>query len=167
MDLPVIRERPALNIVGIDAPFIHALSPDANNLEVIGGLWNDFLHRAREIPHRVGREMYGVAYALDESLRSHPDEMQYIAGVAVGEVGDLSAPLVSKLIPAGRFAAITHRGPISKIGETVGQLYNDWLPQSKFQHSGIADIEVYGPRFNPTAEASEMEYWISVREHPS
>lgn len=157
-----IVEKPSLLVVGREAAFIHALSPDANNLEVIGKLWNKFVHQAREIPHRVGSEMYGIIYALPPSQRSHPDQLQYIAAVAVSGADDLASDLTSRDIPAATYAVATHRGPVAGIGETVGQLYR-WLSESPYQHSGIVDVELYDHRFNPTAEDSVMEYWVSVQ----
>lgn len=35
---PIVVGKPSLQVVGHEAPFIHALSPDANNLDVIDKL---------------------------------------------------------------------------------------------------------------------------------
>ena len=161
---PIIVRKPPLIVVGMEASFVHALSPDANNQQVLGKLWEAFLHPSRDIAHRAGRSMYGIIYSQPEQDRGHPDERQYIAAVAVSQVDDLPAGMVSHEIPETDFAVVTHHGPIAGIGETVSQLYGTWLHASGYTHSGIADVEVYDHRFNPTAEDSVMEYWISV--HP-
>ena len=161
---PHVVEKPAFTIVGCEATFISALSPDANNLEVIGGLWESFVHRAKEVPHRADQAMYGLIYSRNESQRSHPDEFQYIAGVQVDQVGELPAGMVARTIPASKYVVVIHRGPIARIGETMSLLYQTWLPDSPYRHSGLADIEKYDERFHPDAEESEMEYWISVNE---
>lgn len=163
MQQPQIVEKPILTVVGLETPFIHALSPDANNHRVIGPLWDRFCHRAKEVAHRTGDEMYGIIYSRPESERSHPHELQYIAAVAVNSIDKIPAGMTSRTIPAGTFAVFLHRGPITRIADTCRWIYRVWLPQSQWEHSQIADVEVYGERFNCESETSEMEYWISVR----
>src|SRR5687767_1247191 len=104
MLVPQIVEKPALSVVGLEAPFIHALSPDANNAQVIGPLWDALVHRAGEVPGRIGTEMYGVIYSRPERERSHPDELQYIAAVAVSGSAAAAAGMVAHTVPAGKFA---------------------------------------------------------------
>lgn len=159
---PQIVEKPDLKVVGLEAAFIHALSPEATNFEVIGPLWQRFLAVAKDIPHRAGGDMFGVMYARPQNERSHPDELQYIAAVPVSKTTDVPSGMVSRVIPAGRFAVFTHRGPIHQIGECVREIYREWLPNSAWRHSGIADVELYDERFGCGGEDSEMEYWISV-----
>lgn len=160
---PQIVEKPPLTVVGLETAFIHALSPDATNIEVIGPLWGRFIPRANEIQRRTGEAMYGVIYAMPEAQRSHPDELMYLAGVAVSGVGELSDGMTSRTVPAGTFAVFIHRGPIQGIRETVSAIYRDWLPQSSYEHSEIADVELYDHRFCVDSPDSEMEYWISVK----
>jgi hypothetical protein len=70
---PKIIDKPALTIVGLETPFIHALSPDTNNY-IIGPLWDRFVHRAKEVASRAGNAMYGIIYGRPESERSHPHD---------------------------------------------------------------------------------------------
>jgi AraC family transcriptional regulator len=111
---------------------------------------------------RVGQAMYGVIYGRPDSERSHPDELQYIAGVPVSSADKIPAGMDSRTIPAGQFAVVTHRGPIDKLRDTVREIYRVWLPQSPWQHAQIADIELYDHRFNCESDKSEMDYWVSV-----
>jgi predicted transcriptional regulator YdeE len=161
MQQPKIIEKPALLVVGLEAAFIHALSPDATNFKVIGPLWEQFLRRA-EVPNRIGQEMFGVIYGRPATERKHPDELQYIAAVQVSSTAEVPQGMVSRTVPAGLFAVFIHRGPIKKIGDTCREIYRVWLPQSAYEHAGIADVELYDRRFCPDGEDSEMEYWISV-----
>jgi AraC family transcriptional regulator len=160
--IPQIVEKPAQTVVGLEAPFIHALSPQANNAEVIGPLWDKFLQRVQQVPQRAGKEMYGIIYEPAQGPRSHPDELRYIAGVAVSQLGTIPAGMVRHTLSAGTFAVFTHRGPISNIAETCRHIYRVWLPQSAWQHAGTADVELYDDRFQCDRDDSEMEYWIPV-----
>jgi len=159
---PQIVKKPALQIVGLEAAFIHALSPEATNFKVIGPLWDKFVHRAREVPNRIGEEMFGVIYGRPEKERTHPDELQYIAAVRVSSVNEIPTGMALRTVAAGTFAVFTHRGPIQTIGDTVREIYRVWLPQSAYRHAEIADVELYDHRFHCDRDDSEMEYWISV-----
>ena len=164
MQKPQIVEKPLLKVVGIERPFIHGLSPETNNFKVIPPMWETICHRSDEITNRVGKAMYGIIYERPESERAHPHELQYIAAVAVSTGGKLPEGMVSRTIPAGTFAVFLHRGPIAKIAETCREIYRVWLPQSDWEHAGIADVELYDERFDCESENSVMEYWISVKQ---
>ena len=69
--------------------------------------------------------------------------------------------MVAYPIAEGTFAIFIHRGPIEKIGDTVGEIYRTWLPQSGYQHGGF-DVELYDHRFQIDSDESEMEYWIAI-----
>ena len=159
---PKIVEMPPRQFVGLEAAFIHGLSPETTNYKVIPPLWEAFSARAKEVPHRVGKAMFGVIFGLPEAERKHRHELQYIAGVEVSQAGELPAGMVLHTVPAGTFAGFIHRGPIQKIAETVGPIYREWLPQSGYRHADIADIELYDHRFDGCSKESEMEYWVSV-----
>lgn len=160
---PQIVEKPPLTVAGLETTFIHVLSPAATNVEVIGPLWGRLLPRATEIPRRIGEGMYGVIYSRPKDQRGQPDELVYLAGVAVNGVGDLPAGMTSRTVPADTFAVFIHRGPIQGIRDTVLEIYRTWLPQSDYEHAHIADVELYDHRFCLDSPDSEMEYWISVR----
>jgi AraC family transcriptional regulator len=164
---PQIIEKRAFTVVGCEWPFIHALSPDANSLRVIGPLWSEFCPRAEFVPHRIGRDMFGVIAAQREDQRSHPHELLYTAAVAVSSVDDVPTGMVVRTIPASTFAAFTHHGPIHNIGRTVHEIYRVWLPQSPFEQTEAPDVEFYDDRFCADSEHSEMEYWIPVRPKSS
>jgi AraC family transcriptional regulator len=152
-----------LKVVGFEAPFIHALSPDATNFEVIGPLWDRFIQSVERVPNRAGGEIYGVIYARPENERSHPNELQYMAGVAVHRASELPDGMVSHTVAADTFAVLTHNGPINTIGNTCREIYREWLPQSDYEHAGISDVEMYDERFDCERDDSVMEYWVSVK----
>jgi AraC family transcriptional regulator len=160
---PQIIEKPALTVIGLEAAFIHALSQQSTGATVIPTLWDKFGHRAGEVQGRSGDAMYGIIYGKPEAERSHPDELQYIAAVAVDSQRAIPEGMVRHTVPAGTFAVFLHRGPITNIAQTCREIYRVWLPQSPWQHAGIADVELYDHRFKCEGEASEMEYWLSVK----
>ena len=157
-----ILEKPEITLVGVESSFLHALSPETNNFQVIPPLWEQLDQRAREVEGRIGKAMYGIIYSRPEAERSHPHELQYIAAVQVHAQSAVPEGMVARTIPRGTFAVFFHRGPIQKIGETCYEIYRVWLPQSAWKHAEIADVELYDERFDCGGGESEMEYWISV-----
>jgi AraC family transcriptional regulator len=164
---PQITAKPELLTVGFEAAFIHALSPEATNFEVIGALWDKLIGHIDRVPNRVGEEMFGVIYGRPEAERSHPDELQYVAGVPVRPESEIPDGMVSHTVQASTFAVFTHRGPINTIGNKCHEVYRIWLPQSNYEHAGVADVELYDGRFNCESDDSVMEYWISVKPKAS
>lgn len=160
--IPRIVEKPELRVIGFEDPFISVMSPDATNFAVIGPLWDRLVKSVAGISGRIGNEMFGVIYGRPAAERSHPHEMQYLAGVAVSSSAVIPDGMVARTIPAGTFAVFTHRGPIKEIGTTISEIYRDWLPRSPYRHAEIADVELYDRRFRMNDDSSEMEYWISV-----
>ena len=63
MQPPQIIEKPAMTLVGLEKPFIHALSPETNNFKVIPPLWDQFAKRAGEVTDKLA-EM-GAAAMID------------------------------------------------------------------------------------------------------
>ena len=159
---PQIVEKPALTVVGLEAAFISGLSAESTAAAVIPPLWEAFGPRATQVPNRFGRDMFGVIDGRPKAQRTHPDELQYIAGVQVEGSGELPDGMVSHTVPTGTFAVFTHRGPIQNLRTTIQEIYRVWLPQSAYQHAQIADIELYDRRFDCNRADSALEYWISV-----
>jgi AraC family transcriptional regulator len=162
MLVPQVVEKPELLVVGLEVPFVSALSPEATNLPVIGRLWDQFLHRVGQVPNRLGGEMYGIVFERPGADRRHPHEMQYLAGVRVSSTAEVPTGMARHTLPAGTFAVFTHRGPIEAIGRTLAEIYREWLPQSPFRHAGTADVEMYDRRFRTGRDDSKMEYWVPV-----
>jgi AraC family transcriptional regulator len=70
--------------------------------------------------------------------------------------------MTARTVPGGTFAVFVHRGPISTFHETVGAVWQRWLPESGLKPTGQPDFELYDSRFKAEAEDSEFEMWIPV-----
>ncbi len=163
MQQPQIIKRPELRNVGCKAPFIHALSPDANNHEVIPQVWERLMHCLRSFPHQSCEPMYGLIEQREE--RSHEHELWYLAGAPVQPGTEVPDEMTLKTVPAGTYAVFTHRGPMSDIAKTVGYAYREWLPNSGYELANAPDVELYDERFSCDRDDSELEYWLPVTLH--
>ena len=159
---PEIVQKEAFTIVGMEASFIGALSPDANNFELVPALWHRFINRLDEVESRTDEACYGLIITRPERERSHPDELLYVAGAAVRGVASIAEGMVSHTVPASTFAVITHRGPIADLPETIRCAMEEWLPRSGYRWN-LIEVERYDHRFSvESPEASEMEIWIGI-----
>lgn len=155
---------PALHLIGLETRFISAASADSNNMEVIPALWDRFIARAGEItPAGPEGVSYGACRCLPPDEKQSDDEFLYLAGRPASEDAPVPAGMVRWSVPASTYAVFTHRGPISRIGETMTQIYGSALPRSGLVHSGGIDLERYDERFKGEHPQSELDILIPVR----
>jgi AraC family transcriptional regulator len=69
------------------------------------------------------------------------------------DIAPNDAGIVARVIPGGRCAVLRHVGTDDTLGEAIGFLYRDWLPQSGEE---LRDFPVYARR---------LEFFPEVREH--
>ncbi|MCY4625053.1 MAG: GyrI-like domain-containing protein [Chloroflexi bacterium] len=162
METPEIRQLDAFTVVGLDAAFFGIESAKANNFEVIPPLWDRFHTRCDEVPNRADASMYGVIVPPAGGGNGKTDEIRYVAGVAVSEVGSLPDGMVRYDLPACDYAVFEHRGPIGNLGMTLDYAFRNWLPNSGYRWSGI-ELERYDHRYSSdTSDLSIMEFWVGI-----
>ena len=80
---PKIVQKGAFTIVGMEASFIGALSPDANNFELVPALWHRFINRLDEVESRTDEACYGLIPTFPIStLRGLPQSATELPDVA-------------------------------------------------------------------------------------
>jgi AraC family transcriptional regulator len=146
-------------VVGIERPFISALSPKRNNHLVIPRLWQDFGPRIDAIPHRVGELAFGCIFCDD----GKDAQCRYLACVEVSSAADLPNGMLSRELCGGKHAIFTHKGSMSRIDRTLGYVYGSWLPRSGHQLRDAPEIEIYGGKFDPESPESEMDFCLPIR----
>ena len=122
-------------------------------------LWGELMQRMHEINHLVNDgNSYGVMANYDEATEA----FDYIAAFEVSEVADVPEGLVSLEIPPHTYAIFP--STMAKIGETYDTIYQEWLPQSEYEHAYTPEFELYPPTFDPEEAASEFQIYIPVKE---
>ena len=162
MNEPEIIQKDAFILMGIETPFIGALSPDANNFDVIPALWHRVVNRIGEVENRSDDADFGLVLTPREEERSHPDELLYVAGTVVSEVTTVPEGMASHEVPATTYAVFTHQGPIANLPETIRFAMEVWLPRSGYRFNMI-EVERYDHRFSiESPQESEMETWLGI-----
>ncbi|MDB5034780.1 MAG: AraC family transcriptional regulator [Chlorobi bacterium] len=161
---PTIKVVGEMNLVGLGKQFISILSPDANSMQVLPMLWDEFNGRIGEIRNPAGDTRYGLCDALSpEMKRTHEDEFYYMACTEVQSLDAIPEGMTARTIPEQRYAVFTHKGPLHRLGETMNYVYGSWRPNAPYEMSEGPDLELYDERFNPTAEDSEMDILIPIK----
>lgn len=162
---PEIVTLPARSFCGLQAAFISAVSPDADNLAVIPKLWADFGPRRRELAPVEP----GVSFGLCECTEAfgeqpaHPDQVLYLAAMEVHPAAPVPRGMKRWQSQAGTFAKFIHRGRVQGIGATMGFIYGKWLPTGAYDRVPGPDLERYDARFDPMSDESVLEIFVPVQ----
>lgn len=155
---PTIQNLPPRLVVGIERPFISALSPKRNNHVVIPRLWQDFGAQMASIPHRANDLCFGAIWCDDGEC----GRCRYLACVEVSSADEVPDGMVSRELRGGMHAIFTHKGSMIRFDRTVGYVYGSWLPRSGHRLRDAPEIEIYGEKFDPESPDSEMEFCLPV-----
>jgi AraC family transcriptional regulator len=153
---PRIAHRPAFHVVGMAGHFTPATTSR------IPELWQRFMEGPIDtIPHRRGHHTFGICLDGDPSTI---DEVgfTYLAAVEVERVAVVPAGLIAATIPANTYAVFTHVGHISRLSDTVKQVWAHWLPSSPHAHVSAPDFELYDERWDPRTGEGEIDVWVPV-----
>lgn len=156
---PDFVTEPPRTVVGFRGRFMSALSPAANNLDVIPGLWQQLFPRISEIQSADPELSLGVILA-------EPDcegELDYLAGKPVTDTDNIPEGMVALELPGGLYARFTHTGPLSEIRTTMSRIYTEWAPQSGCEFDQRPDLEVYDHRFRPDLGQTTFDVLVPVK----
>jgi predicted transcriptional regulator YdeE len=129
-------------IVGKRATFISASHPNSNAPQVIGPLWAEMSRQFFGLSLADNDNPVGVGamWATESGVEG---EMIYFAGYEVSQVADEIGDLEVLGIEAGRFAFVTHTGPMQALTETVVDFYSRLLPNANVERRAGVDLEIY------------------------
>lgn len=160
---PTILELPALHLLGLSVRFVPPMSPGADNLNVIPQLYERFCPLLDTLPPMQDKFIYGAARYPADKDRRQPDEREYLASINVGPRVKAKSPLELWSIPAGTYACFTHRGPVTKLGETLNYAFGTWLPRSKYVHADGPNLDRQDERFGDGGADSEFDFLMPIR----
>lgn len=156
---PEFYEQPGLRLIGMATPFFGADSDKSNFARAQPQLWNTFLPRMGEVQCVAPGVAYGVVRPPERG-----DELEYLAACEVPESAPVPAGMVCVQLPPGRYARFAHRGPVTRLDQTLNYIYSSWLLTSGMRRTAGCDIEIYAEHFIPDSEESLIHYAIPVAE---
>ncbi len=157
---PELYDQPALQLMGMCTRLFGIDSEKNNMADKLPKLWDAFLPRLDEIPHRTTEGGYGVV----RQTAANSEELEYWAVVPVAQNEDVPPGLSSLHVPAARYARFAHKGLVSNLNMTVNYIYSSWLLQSGMRHTYGCDLEWYGAEYEANSDRSVIYYAIPVAE---
>lgn len=153
---PRIVRKPAFHVIGMAGRFMPATTSR------IPELWERFARGPMlTVPHRRGHHTLGVCIDADPATLE-AEGFSYVAGVEVERIDDVPPGLVAITIAANTYAVLTHTGHISRLPDTVKQVWGRWLPSSPYVHVPAPDFEWYDERWDPATGEGEIDLYVPI-----
>ncbi|MDF1666056.1 MAG: GyrI-like domain-containing protein, partial [Planctomycetota bacterium] len=108
---PEFRDVQSFRVIGLGESY------ELNKAQGISQLWEQFMPRTATMTQRVGMEAFGIGQCKG-------DRFEYLAGVKVESDAPIPEGMVDMDIEAGHYAVFTHRGPISKIADSMKYIWS-------------------------------------------
>lgn len=127
-------------------------------------MWAEFNARICEVSHqKTPFACYGICEYKDLDEFTDETPFNVLVSVEVTEFDHIPSGMVSREIPAQKYAVFTHKGPVSTLGETYDEIYKRWFPKSDFVFAEKDDFERYDHRFkHDDPEHSELDIYIPI-----
>jgi AraC family transcriptional regulator len=122
--------------------------------------WQRFLPHLGQIPGQLGRTAYGVRCNSDEA-----GNFDYVCGVGVRDFSRLPADWSRVRIAEQRYAIFSQRDHISTIRSTWNTIWNNWLPESRYEVVDAPDFERYGDDFDSVTGTGGFEIWLPIKTY--
>ena len=154
---PKFLERGKFDVIGLKC--ITSLKNNQNKKDV-PELWNKFMKSQQNIKNKLNKNVF---YGICIEDKNNAEDFEYIAGVEVKDFKDQQKELVTKKVPASKYAVFTHKGDINEIEKTWDYIFGKWLPDSeiKLNQKGL-NFELYDERYSDSKD-SEVDIYIAIR----
>lgn len=139
------------------------ITPD-NNL--LPDLWKNFIDSSSKIINELRPLKYYGICENDRPNNQFGENIAYseIVGLEVTSFDHVPTGMITKVIPAGKYAIFTHRGSIDSLKETYEYIWGTWIPLQKVEIDMRDDFEVYDERFKgPDNPQTQIEIFIPIK----
>ncbi len=160
---PRFVKKDAFDVVGIEG-----VSTKNNN--IIPDLWEQFLPRAHEVQHKIGKKIcYGLCMMnepFDPKTADDDSPFTAVVSVPVSKVDKIPQGMVHRQVPAQEYAVFTHKGRFfpDRLMKSYDYIYGTWFPKSELKTIGKIDFEYYDERFKGVDnDETEIDIYIPVQ----
>ena len=144
-------------IIGIE---LNTTTQDGKNFVEIPRFWEKVMQQG-QIDSIPNKKYPGTVLGICLDFQKN-GSFSYIIGAEVTHTENTPDDMVSKTIPAARYAVFTACGKMpGAIQDTFKYIYQEWLPNSEYRHAGSADFELYDERSHG-GESAEVDIYIPV-----
>lgn len=146
------EKKPARLFAGISRQY--AMSERDN----IPSHWQEFVAYLGQIPNQVGEDCYGICWNANTEI------FDYLTAVEISEEGLLPRGFTTLKVDAQHYAVFIHHGHSSAIPQTIGAIWEKWLPASGLKAANAPCYERYTPDYNPETGMGGTEIWIPIQQ---
>ncbi|ERJ11376.1 arginyl-tRNA synthetase protein [Haloplasma contractile SSD-17B] len=131
------------------------------NNEIIK-LWQRLSERVKEIKNRT---IPNVSYGYDTWTEKINDtgEFTYIAGVKVESDTHVPEGMTCIKVPCNKYAVFTIGSILEDVGEMVGNIYKNRLPELGLEIADHYDFEYYKENFKPNDKNSKIYFFVPIK----
>jgi AraC family transcriptional regulator len=152
-----IVSKESFPVIGVE---LKTTTQDGKNFVEIPQFWGKVLE-AGQLDRIPDRKSHGTVLGICMDF-DPPGRFSYIIGAEVSCTKNVPDDMVCKTIPAAEYAVFTARGKMpDSIQYTVKYIYNEWLPNSKYQRADSADFELYDERCHDE-ESAEVDIYVPI-----
>lgn len=158
---PRFVEKPSFKVAGFTC---HAIWENNANEMPVPKHWNTY-HACR-LYEKIGKKIdpscrYDIGMVIENDVNN--DTFSYLIGIEVGDTDEISKDCVKITIPSAHYAVFNTPPTdtssfVRNIHKTWQYIYQVWLPQSGFKHSGAHEFETYCE----ASYAFSEEIWIPL-----
>lgn len=161
---PIILNKPEMKVVGYA---IRTSTVDQRSLREIPIFWQRYIAEKmwETIPNKLNdRVEMGVSIDCD----CEGGDFTYLIGYETdGELDLTDSELISRTLPAATYAVFTTPPvPEEKFSDTIQatwkEIFQNWFPDSGYEHAGAPEIELYDER-TQNREAKQMDIYIPIQ----
>lgn len=153
---PIYKTIPERKLIG------HSVSMSLVNNQT-KALWSKFSPQISQIANAASTLKYSLQvyppHYFDEF--NPANEFTKWALVEVTNFTHIPPGMETFIIPAGKYAVFTYRGPAND-PSVFQYIYSQWLPNSGYQLDNRPHFEILGANYNNHTDDSEEEIWIPI-----
>ena len=132
----------------------------------VGELWGSFMPRKKEITNNLTNELislvvYSQTHFADFNMTN---EFERWATIEVADFDNVPDEMKTYILPSGLYAIFHYIGLSTGISSFYQNIFNVWLPNSKYVLDDRAHFEVLGDKYKNNDPLSEEEIWIPIQE---
>lgn len=135
-------------------------------LDNIFSLWQQFSENLDRIPSICSSaRTFGICeYQENFPVASYDMELREVIGIEVTSFSKIPSDIVTKTIPAGKYAVFTHKGPLNDILKTYQYIWGTWALLTNETIDSRDDFELYDERFTGKESGnSEVDIYIPIK----
>lgn len=129
-----------------------------------GELWQKFMRRRAEVRNRASSDYISMQKYGDIEAFTPETLFEKWAAVEVSSFTVVPSGMETYLLQGGKYAIFQHRGPADTVGETMGYIFEEWLPKSTYQVDSREHFEILPAEYVPVDPEASEEIWIPIKD---